>query len=130
MDVVQYAYKLTVVYYDKKRSTRLLIQKPNEDMQRILDIKDAHEGDQDVEYVTLVRTRAPRKYLDLLRWQEDRPIPPAFFYRLDDSGAVQTPGEQKFARTESTVVSLPRSDAEKIDWARMHKFDDRTCTWM
>lgn len=123
MDVTESAYKLTVGYTGKKNVVTTYVIKSPMDLERLFRIRDAHESDPDSTFVTLFRTRRPRP----------------FNYKsvetttVDDSGIVSTPKEKSLLFKQDNLkvkVSRPRSEEEKIEWARNYKSDDRTCIWM
>lgn len=125
MQPVESVYKLIVVYAGSKKGTSTYYRVKNPgDMEKLLQIKAAHEGEIDAVSVVLLRTRKPRRYN--YDFYETKIL-------VDDSGAIPTPAETDLLfkpAVKQQPDSLVRTDQQKADWARNNKFDNRTCTWM
>lgn len=123
MNHIETAYKMIVGYAGKKDVVKFYVIKSPEDLDRLWEIKTAHEDDPDSLFVTVVRSRKPRSY----NYNHyETPV------TVDDSGTVTTEAEKSLMFKPAVVqqaASLVRTDVEKGEWARTNRFEERTCIW-
>ncbi len=123
MDVIESAYKLIVRYTGKRVVERTLVLRGKITLEHVFKVRDSYKADPEVLSVDLVRTRKPKSY----NYNHyETPV------MVDDSGTVTTEAEKALMFkpvANQAKASDTRSDAQKVEWARSAKFDNRTCLW-
>lgn len=123
MQTEEAAYKLIVRYTGKRLVERTIVLRGKITLANVLQVRDSYKADPEVLSVDLVRTRKPKTY----NYNHyETPV------MVDDSGTVTTEAEQSLmfkAAAKQQVAASARTDAEKAEWARTNRFDNRTCTW-